>query len=148
MPPLSRISRKVHTSRREFTHHLRSKKLFFVFHAGVRYLAECPAGLNAQTVQSAENDPSDIRFRVLSFTTSEQQLTSDHRTTPQNPGSPKSSSAFRWPTGGPSVAQRSSMLSIGREATQISPNIAFWGIQLGRPPFFGKVPSATFLLQR
>ena len=38
--------------------------------------------------------------------------------------------------------------SIYREAAQIARNIAFLGIQYGRAPFFGKVPSVEFLLQR
>ena len=38
--------------------------------------------------------------------------------------------------------------SIYREAAQIARNIAFLGTQYGRAPFFGKVPSVEFLLQR
>ena len=38
--------------------------------------------------------------------------------------------------------------SIYREAAQIARNIAFLGIQYGRAPFFGKVPSVEFLLQK
>ena len=52
----------------------------------------------------------------------------------------------------PCHVPRRSLASSGpsthREAPQIARNIAFLGTRYGRAPFFGKVPSVEFLLQR
>ena len=48
----------------------------------------------------------------------------------------------------PRRSHASSGPSIDGEASQIARNVTYLCIQYGRPPFFGKVPSDEFLMQR